>query len=131
MSSPNVIAASGVTLITTAETVIATTVARQVNSPGSQGSYIDGMINITPGTAATAVVTRVRAGNGLGGAVIGGPETHTVAAGANQSIPYAQIDGVTNGTVQYTLTAQQTAATGNGTINLGTIREQTCNATGA
>lgn len=130
-TSPNVIAASDVTLVTTAETVIATTVARAVNAPGSQGQYIDGMINITPGTAATAVVIRVRAGNGLSGAVIGGPETHTVAAGANQSIPYAQIDGTTVGQVQYTLTVQQTAATGNGSINLGTIREQTTNSAGA
>jgi hypothetical protein len=122
---------AGVTLVTTAETAVATTVARAVNAPGSQGQIVSGMVNITEGTAGTGGTIRVRAGNGTGGALIGVAQPYTLAAAASDSFPFAVIDPTVSGTVQYTVTVQQTAATGNGTVNTTTVSEQTANAAGA
>lgn len=131
MSSPNVNVASGITLTTTAETVLCTTVARSINAPASFGQYISGLINVTAGAGTTAFVIRVRAGSGLSGAVIGGPETVAATASVNANVAYAQMDFVLTGTVQYTVTIQQTGATGNGTVNFVSVSEQTANTTGA
>lgn len=130
-TSPNVAVASGVNVPTTTETVITTTTARVVAAPASQGEYISGVINLTPGTGTTAAVIRIRAGSGTGGAIIGGAETSAVTAGANINIPFAQMDFTLSGTVQYTLTIQQTGATANGTVNFAAISEQTSNSAGA
>lgn len=130
-TSPNVKVNSGVTLVTTAETVLTTTVARQVNAPSSIGQYISGVINVTAGAGTTAFVVRVRAGSDLTGAVIGGPETVAATASVNANVAYAQMDFVNNAQVQYTVTIQQTGATGNGTVNFVSLSEQTANTAGA
>lgn len=131
MSSPNVGVGSGITLVTTAETVLTTTAQRPVNAPASIGQYISGVINVTAGAGTTAFVVRVRAGNGLSGAVIGGPETVAATASVNANVAYAQMDFTLSGNVQYTVTIQQTGATGNGTVNFVSLAEQTANTTGA
>lgn len=106
---------------TTTETVIATSNAIQYG-PGQQGAWISGDIRITPGAAATAVTIRCRytslAGNNVDSSTVV-PVTAAVAT----DIPYNFFDTSTipeapGGSV-YVITVQQTAATGNGTVNGG------------
>lgn len=102
-----------------AETVIYTTPLMAIG-PGAVAVDVKAVANLTPGTANTAIVLRVRQG-GLTGTVVGVAATHTVAAGAPQSIAIAATDasgylGQVNGG-QYVITGSATAATGAGTTN--------------
>jgi hypothetical protein len=115
--------AASVTLTTTTEVAVLSTGAVTIGE-GSNGLgvKIDGVVNLTPGTTTTAVVLAVRAGAGLGGAVIAGSQvTATTTAGSSYSIPFAAIDPTLNGTVQYTLTLTQVGSGGNGTANKAVI----------
>lgn len=102
-----------------AETVVYTAPAIQAGS-GEGPVGITGTINLTPGTAATGCIIRVRAG-GLTGAILGGSPSHTVVAGAAQSISFGATDTSDflqqPGGGQYVVTVQMTAATGATTIN--------------
>jgi hypothetical protein len=103
-----------------AETVIYTTPAVQTGA-GMTPVGIAGTVNITPGTGTTALVIRVRQGS-LTGALVGIAASHTVAAGAPQSISFGATD-LTQFTEQagggaYVITAQQTGGTGAGTSNM-------------
>jgi len=104
---------------TSAETVIYTTPALQMGQgEGSVG--ITGTVNVTPGTGTTAIVLRVRQGT-LTGPLLGVALTHTVAAGAVQSITFGATDNTDflqqPGGGVYVITAQQTGGTANGTTN--------------
>lgn len=78
---------------------------------------IRGSVGILTGASTTAVTLRVREGNGIAGNVIGETIPFSVGAAADTQVPYgftynpAAIAGM-----PYTVTVQQTAATGNGTI---------------
>jgi hypothetical protein len=117
-------------LVTTAETAVLTfTVAPEVQGPSGQGLTLDCSINFTPGAAATAVVLRVRQGVGVAGAVVGNPCTNPVTAAQANSFASAQVvDPQTNYPAgnTYTLTAQQVAATGNGTLANATADVAPC-----
>lgn len=93
--------------------------------PGGSGNRISGVVNVTAGTSTTAIALRVRAGVGITGANLTpvGGLTHTLAAGAVATIPYAAIDpaGVNAVNQQYTVTLAQTSGTVAGTINYGDI----------
>jgi len=106
-----------VNVVTTTETVALVTPPVSTTYSGDQID-IEGKINVTAGTSTTAVVLRVRRGNGITGTVVGVAETDTEAAGASGSFPLQVVDtpGDVAGQV-YSLTVQQTAATGNGTVN--------------
>ena len=109
---------TNLTLVTTTETVVAVLPALGEALPGGGGFLISGIVNLTPGTAATGVIMRVRAGSTTAGAQIGNADTHTVAAAAAQNIPFYALDGAgPRAGNQYCVTAQQVAATGNATVN--------------
>lgn len=128
--------AAAVATATSAETVV--TASDTVNyfgsAGGNEGLEVSGYVNITAGTGTTAVVIRIRRGNGLGGVVVGISNTHTLAAGATASIPILAQDAVPITTPavtptgadsapanQYTLTVAQTGGTGAGTVNYATL----------
>lgn len=119
------------TIVTTAETIVATTTARPVSAPGSQGQLIQANVNITPGTGATAMTLRVRAGNSLTGALVGVAQQQPCTAAVPDNFDIATQDPTTVGTVQYSVTAQATSATGNSTVNAVSVNEETTNAAGA
>lgn len=116
--------------IDTAQTLTTTTEASVVSAQsfesygGSGATYSGGeptqpvpavitaVINVTPGAASTGVTVRCRHGvNNLTGALVGVAATLPAAGG---EIEFLDTTGDLNG---YTITAQQVAATGNGTVN--------------
>lgn len=106
-------------LVTTAETVVYTTPNLMSGIPQQLPVGIEGTINVTPGAAATGITIRVRQGS-LAGPIVGQSPLHTVAAAAPQSISFGATDNTPflEGGGVYVVTAQQTAATGNGTVNM-------------
>jgi len=106
--------AAGVTLTTTTETALVTTPG--IATLGARTISIQSVAQITSGTAATAITLRVRRGSGTGGTSVGTPAALTVTAGNTAVLAYGFDDtpGESAG-LQYTVTAQQTAATANGT----------------
>lgn len=106
-----------VNLVTTAETAVLSSTLNSENQPTGQGVSVNGNFNVTTGASTTGVTVRVRAGVGVAGALIGTAVTHTLAAAASATIPYGVLDATLVGTVQYTVTAQQVAASANGTVN--------------
>lgn len=114
------------TLVTTAETAIAFLPSASVQAippgqaqPPTLPTVMSGVFNITPGAAATSVTVRVRQvlpSGALTGAVQSNANVHTVVAAAPQNIPFEAYDPV-GSALGWVLTAQQGAATGNGTIN--------------
>lgn len=103
-----------------AETVVYTTPAI-LTGQGDGAIGITGTINLTPGTAATQCIVRVRQGS-LAGPLVGASPVHTVAAGAAQSISFGVTD-TTPFTEQpgggvYVVTVQMTSATGSTTVNV-------------
>lgn len=110
--------AAATSLVTTAETAVLTFTTTPENQPTGQGVLINGSFNFTPGAGATSVTLRVRQGTGVGGAIVGVPfTTPVVAAVANSNAEVTVIDPTVSYPAgnTYTLTAQQNAATGNGT----------------
>ena len=103
-----------------AETVVYTSPALVAGS-GEGVIGISGTINLTPGTGATACVVRVRAGT-LTGTLLGASPSHTVAAGAAQSVSFGATDNSDflqqAGGGSYVVTVQMTGATGSTTINV-------------
>lgn len=106
-----------VPIVTTAETVALVT-SRVSTTYESDPINIEGMVNVTGGTGTTACVIRIRRGNGTTGTVVRAADTDSIAAGNTESFPIQGVDtpGDVAGQV-YSLTVQQTAATGNGTVN--------------
>lgn len=106
-----------VNIVTTTETVALVTPPVSTTY-GSDAIEIEGKLNVTAGTGTTACVLRIRRGNGITGTIVGVAETDTLAAGSSESFPLEGVDtpGDVAGQV-YSLTVQQTAATGNGTVN--------------
>lgn len=131
MANLHVNEASAVTLVTTAETVVATIApGLNINAPGGEGLSISGFINVTTGTATTAVVIRVRKGTTTADTLVDSALTHTIGAAVSASIPFGALDqAATSATAQqYVVTIQQTAATANGTVNYALINAQSGNA---
>ena len=115
-----------VTLTTTTETVAAlsTSLPTSGDDVSINGVRISGVVNVTAGTAATGVVIKVRRTNAITGTQVGGAgasQTHTLAAGATANIPYDMADGPPGTLEDYCVTVTQVAATGNGTVNSGSI----------
>lgn len=107
-------ATSSVTITTTTETVLATL-------PGIN-TYIGGAVrvecitSITAGTGTTAITVRLRRGTGITGTLVGNANAITVTAGNTVDIIQAGEDTPGEAaSLQYVCTAQQTAASANGT----------------
>lgn len=103
-------------LVTTAETVIATLAGVSTNQPG-QTVALRGSARITTGAATTALTLRVRR-DSLTGTLVGEatPEQIEAVAGSTEGhdIYVQESDPGEFSGRTYVLTAQQTAATGNG-----------------
>lgn len=130
MPSVHAVAASAVTLITTAETVIATNVAfneSQVAGTG-EGVLLTCNINATPGASTTGITLRWRVGT-LTGTLIGVAQTCSVTAAVAGDLSAFELDPTLSQVgVVYVLTAQQIAATGNGMINRVVATAESANA---
>jgi hypothetical protein len=89
---------------------------------------VSGVLNITAGAGTTAIVLKVRQGNGVAGAQVQGNMTHTLAAAASANVPYDVQDSsgayAADGGIPYTVTVTQTGGTGAGTVNQGTINAE-------
>lgn len=113
------VSAAATSLVTTAETAVLTFTIPPENNPAGQGIYIDVNAVLTSGAAATAVQVRIRQGTGTGGAVVGVmAQTQVAASTANENASAAAVDPTTVYPAgnTYTVTVQQVAATGNGTM---------------
>lgn len=104
------------TLVTTAETGVVTTTSPSTRGPSDQVA-LSGTVDITPGTAATSVQVRCRRGSGTGGTQVGNTITAGVTAAVVAPVSFDFLDspGEVAGQ-QYTITVQQVAATGNGSV---------------
>lgn len=109
-------------LVTTAETVIATSLPVSTRSASEQVT-ITGWTDITAGTGATFVTLRIRRGTGITGTLVSNATAQNVTAG--NTLDYDLVVTDTPGEVAgqvYVLTAQQTAATGNGSATAASIQ---------
>ncbi len=108
---------TNVTLVTTAETVIIT--APRLTLPAqSVQLYILAWAQLTTGAATTTVTPRIRRGTAITDPLISEANAENVKAVAGSTEPFliAVVDNVSDlVTVEYSLTLQQAAATGNGT----------------
>lgn len=112
------------TAVPSAESVIAASPVNNVNPVTTTKVIIRASVNLLAGTTTTAVVARIRQGNGVGGAIVGAAATVTLAAGNNGGVALSVEDtpnwlaAPANGG-QYCLTLAQTAGTANGSVNIG------------
>ena len=114
---------TNVNVPTTIETVIASIFTQGggglVPAPAFPLS-IEGSLSLTPGTAATSVIIRVRLGSVAGTIVFASPSLAVTAAAALR-IALDTVDALNSalnqGGATYVITIQQAAATGNGTVN--------------
>lgn len=119
MANQHSVAASAVTVVTTAETVLATIGPFNENQAAgfAQGVAFDGNVNMTVGTGGTLATLRIRNG-GLTGALVGVAQAQTVAAGNQVNIPISELDPtLVQVGVSYVVTVQLTAASANSTAN--------------
>lgn len=103
-------------VVTTNETAVAQVDNVITGGPG-RTVELHGSMQITTGAATTAVTPRIRRGAGVGGALVG--EGNPIGAGAAATVAISLDTEDLPGDVDhqsYTLTVQQTAATGNGTV---------------
>ena len=102
------------------ETAILTTGG--IDTTPNQGRVlITGIVAITPGTAATDVVIKVRRGTTTAGPQVGTLTSQVGAAGAPRVVPYHVEDnpGEVAGQ-EYTVTVAETSATSDGTVSVVT-----------
>lgn len=118
LDSVNIAAAQ--TIVTTTELAVATLSPGAARiQPVGEGLCISGYVNVTQGTNGTAVVTRVREGVGIAGAVVGAALSNPLAAAVLGSVPFGGVDSAVLDNQQYSVTVQLTGATANGTVNGG------------
>ncbi len=106
-----------VTLTTTTETVIVSSGAALTPFQTSRVIVI-AWGQLTTGTGTTAVTPRIRRGTAITGTLVGEALAEQVKAAAGSSEPFVVMvseERSNTATVEYSLTLQQTAATGNGT----------------
>ncbi len=110
------------TLVTTAETVIGTFLGISVSGPGSR-VLISSTVIVTPGTGTTAIQLRVRRGTTVAGAQVGSTVQFPVTAAVLNAGDISVVDSPGEVAGQaYVITAQQVAATANGTADdIGTL----------
>jgi hypothetical protein len=109
------------TITTTTE--LATAVLPGIaTGPGGSAVQLLAVIAFTTGTGVTSVTVRVRQGSGITGTVVGSSGAVVIAASTAGVVPIEVIDNPAevNG-LQYALTIQQAAATGNGSVTLATL----------
>lgn len=112
---------ASVPLVTTAETVVVS--SGQVPMPNEVTLVVViASFAVTPGTGATGIQARLRRGNQASSPQIGQTYTLPATAAVPNNGQIMAVDQQTNGyTQQYTLTVQQVAATGNGSVTSATV----------
>lgn len=112
-------------LVTTTETVIATLSGVTSSGPG-QRVKLHGWAQVTAGTSTTAVTLRVRQGAGITGTVVGeaNPVQGGVVAATTASLDIDVTDALAGEIANqtYVLTAQQVAASANGSVLQASLR---------
>lgn len=106
------------TVVTTAETVVATISGVGTSLPGEK-IRLSGQASITLGTATTALTWRIRRDSVTGTVVNDADPVQIETAAASTEDHNVDADDSFSGEVAgqtYVLTVQQTAATGNGTV---------------
>lgn len=112
---------ANVTATTTAETAALTSDPISTPREGTAIS-ISGEVNLTTGAAATDVTIRCRRGTGVAGAQVGESKVHRVGASLSAELAFGFVDFPGDVAQQvYTITIQQTAATGDATVNNGYV----------
>ncbi len=109
------------TLVTTAETIVATTPPIPVPSSGGPVAVL-GQADVSTGAGTTGVQYRIRRGTTLTSPLVG--EGNTVAAAASSPIKHAHLvvdNDAGFDAVQYCLTVQLVAATGNGNVQAAAL----------
>lgn len=113
--------AAAQTITTTTELVVA--VVTVLSGSGDVGIWFSGDVKLTTGAGTTAVTIRLRQGNGISGTIIDSTAALPIGAAVTTQAPFnlfdtSQWSSQAGGGV-YSLTVQQTGATGNGTVNGG------------
>jgi len=117
-----------VTLVTTAETILATLTG--VSTPRRQQVRLRGWAQITTGANTTAITLRIRRGSAITDLLIGeaNPVQLAAAAGSTEDVEIEAADnGVDLAAATYILTAVQTAASANGSSLHAAIHAETSN----
>jgi hypothetical protein len=115
------------TPVPSGESPIAVSPSNNINPVTANKVIIRATCNMLAGAGTTAVVARIRQGNGVGGNVVGAPATITLAAAANGGLALSVEDSINwlaapaNGG-QYSFTIAQTGGTGNGSVNAGDLQ---------
>lgn len=105
------------TIVTTAETVVATLPALNPSLDAAL-VFILVLLNMTVGAAATQALINIRRGTLVTSPVVSGLPNTNVTAGTNALLLWLAFDsGLALGGVQYSASVAMTAATGNTTIN--------------
>jgi hypothetical protein len=119
-----------VTLVTTAETIVVTTPLVTYDDPQGQGVAIDGTIYVSNGgTGGTAYVVRVYRGTAISLPNLIVATTITTAVSTLYALSVDALDQAElAGPAQYTVTVQQTGATGNSTITYAALNTTPCTA---
>lgn len=91
-------------------------------------SIIRGWLQIALSAATTGMITRIRRGNGITGAVVAGGNTQTVGASTTVDANLIFAEQLLNAEfADYSFTIQTVAAGANSTINLSSIEVETIN----
>lgn len=118
--------ATNVTVTTTSETVVATVSGINTYAPGAP-IRLKGFVQLTTGTATTAVTLRVRR-DSVTGTVVNEPNAEQIEAAAGSTEGHEVLcDDSFAGEVAgqtYVLTVEQTAATGNGSALYGYLNAE-------
>lgn len=122
--APSEITVSTATAVTdggAVETVIVSSKPVYTPGPGATVSLF-GVVNITTGTAGTAVVVTLRRGSTTAGAVVGTATTDTTTAADHYTIPFEFVDEPGDvADLVYSVTVTETAATADGTVNYASL----------
>ncbi len=113
-----VVSATNVTLVTTGETVIISSGPLKMPFQTAR-AIIKAWAQLTTGAATTTVTPRIRRGTAVGGTLVGEANAEDVKAAAGSTEPFfimASEARAGEESVEYSLTLQQAAATGNGTV---------------
>ncbi len=108
-------------LVTTAETALVTS-GLVVATTNVEHVVVIAHFAMTTGVGTTGYTARLRRGSGVGGAILGNPQLEAASASQIRTVmEMVEEDQILLGEIQYTITVQQAAATGNGTVNEATI----------
>lgn len=109
---------------TTVPTVVVSSTPVAENQPGGNGILVSGMVQVTPGTAATAVTLKVVIGTLAAGTQVGNTITETVVAGNLYEIGIEAIDASLVSTGVYSIVLTQVGASSSASVTYAEIDTQ-------